>query len=200
MPLRFATQPTNGMTLVQGGLDRLSARKSPLTAHLSAHSVGADALQIAQPRAVYDLRADAVADGQGLDSAVFTSFRYLIASGDATIAAAEVQTDDAGNATLLANFNYGPFVEATAQALPRVAALTPVGAETYEARDLRFAAIGLMALWLKPDSGGADIIYPLAPAPAGLQANQPYNGDDFIQAIRPLAQKRAAGSGDSKVP
>ena len=57
-----------------------------------------------------------------------------------------------------------------------------------------------MALWLKPDSGGDDIIYPLPPAPAGLQANQPYNGDDFIQSIRPLAQKRAAGFGDSKVP
>jgi hypothetical protein len=196
MPLRFATQPANGMTLVQGGLDRLSARQSPL----SAHNVSPDALQIAEPRAVYDLRADAVANGQGLDSAVLTGFRYLIASGGATVAAAEVQTDGAGNATLLANFNYGPFVEATAQALPQVATLAPVGAESYEARDLRFAAIGLMALWLKPDSGGADIIYPLAPAPAGLQANQPYTGDDFIQAVRPLAQKRAAGSGGNKVP
>jgi hypothetical protein len=188
------------MTLVQGGLDRLSARKSPLSARLSAPGAGSDALQIAEPRAVYDLRADAVAAGQGLDSAVLTGFRYLIASGGATVAAAEVLTDDAGNATLLANFNYGPFVEATAQALPRVATLAPVGTETYEARDLRFAAIGLMALWLKPDSGGADIIYPLAPAPAGLQASQPYTGDDFIAAIRPLAQKRAAGSGDNKVP
>jgi hypothetical protein len=196
MPLRFATQPANGMTLVQRGLDRLSTRQSPL----SAHSVSLDALQIAEPRAVYDLRADAVADGQGLDSAVLTGFRYLIASGGATVAAAEVQADDAGNATLLANFNYGPFVEATAQALPRVATLAPVGAASYEARDLRFAAIGLMALWLKPDSGGADIIYPLAPAPAGLQADQPYTGDDFLQAIRPLAQKRAAGSEGNKVP
>ena len=196
MPLRFAAEPTNGTALVRGGLNRLSTRTSPL----SGRNVDFDALQIAEPHAVYDLRADAIANGGGLDSAVPSGFRYLIASGGATVAAAEVQADDARNATLLANLNYGPFVEATAQALPRVAALAPVGAETYEARDLRFAAIGLMALWLKPESGGADIIYPLAPAPAGLQANQPYNGDDFIQAIRPLAQKRAAGSGDSKVP
>ncbi len=196
MPLRFAAEPANGTALVRGGLDRLSTRTSPL----SGRSVDFDALQIAEPHAVYDLRADAVAQGGGLDSAVFSGFRYLVASGDATVAAAEVQVDDTGNATLLANLNYGPFVEATAQALPRVATLAPVSAQSYEVRVLRFAAIGLMSLWLKPDSGGADIIYPLAPAPADLQADQPYSSDDFIQAVRPLAQKRSADTGRNKVP
>ena len=144
------------------------------------------------------MRADAVANGGGLDSAVFSGFRYLVVGGGAAVAAAEVKADDAGNATLLANLNYGPFVEATAQALPRVAALEPVRAEPYEVNVLRFAAIGLMSFWLKPDSGGADIIYPLAPAPAGLQADQPYSSDDFIQAVLPLAQKRSAESGRNK--
>ena len=138
-----------------------------------------------QPHAVYDLRADAVANGGGLESAVFSGFRYLVEDGDTSVAAAEVQTDAAGNATLLANLNYGPFVAATAQALPRVAALAPVNAGSYEVRALRFAAIGLMALWLKPAAGGADIIYPLAPAPPGLQADQPYSADDFFRAVAP---------------
>ncbi len=196
MPLRFAAELTNGTALVRGGLNRISTRTSPL----SGRNIDFDALQIAEPHAVYDLRADAVANGGGLDSAVLSGFRYLIASGGAAVAAAEVQADDARNATLLANLNYGPFVEATAQALPRVARLAPVSAESYEVRVLRFAAIGLMSLWLKPDSGGADIIYPLAPAPVGLRADQPYSGDDFIQAVLPLAQKRAAESGQTTVP
>jgi hypothetical protein len=188
MPLHFATEPPkNGTLLVQQGLHKLSTRKSLL----SERAVDFTTLQVQQPHAVYDLHADAVASGGGLTSATASGFRYLIEGGGAGIAAAEVLADATGAATLLANINYGPYVAATARALTQVATLAPVSAGSYEVRLLRFSAIALMALWLKPDSGGADIVYPLAPAPGGLRAEQPYSPDDFMKAILPLAQDRA---------
>jgi hypothetical protein len=57
-----------------------------------------------------------------------------------------------------------------------------------------------MALWLKPDSGTGDIIYPLAPAPPGLQAGRSYSAADFISAILPLAEKRATKRDPAMVP
>lgn len=194
MPIHFATEPINGTALVEKGLSRVAARTSPL----SARGVDFSALQVQPPHAVYDLRADVVAHGGGLESARASGFRYLVGAGGANIAAAEVLADATGTATLLANLNYGPFVEATARALSQVATLTSVSAGSYEVRLLRFSAIALLALWLKPDSGGADIIYPLAPAPAGVQAEHPYSADEFMNAIRPLAQKRAERT--DKVP
>jgi hypothetical protein len=191
MPLHFATEPKNGTALVQKALSKLATRPSPL----SERAVDFNALQVQQPHAVYDLRADAIAHGDGLASAKASGFRYLIGTGGATVAAAEVLADANGNATLLANVNHGPYVEATARALAQVATLSAVGAGSYEVRLLRFSAIGLMALWLKPDAGGADIIYPLAPAPDGLQAERAYSVDEFLQAIVPLAQKRVGASG-----
>ena len=191
MPLHFATEPKNGTALVQKALSKLATRPSPL----SERAVDFNALQVQQPHAVYDLRADAIAHGDGLASAKASGFRYLIGTGGATVAAAEVLADANGNATLLANVNHGPYVEATARALAQVATLSAVGAGSYEVRLLRFSAIGLMALWLKPDAGGADIIYPLAPAPHGLQAERAYSVDEFLQAIVPLAQKRVGASG-----
>ncbi len=193
MPLHFAAEPKNGSSLVQKGLDKLSTR----TSALSGRAVDFAALQLSPPHAVYDLRADAVAGGGGLETATATGFRYIIQGGGANIAAAEVQTDATGAASLLANINYGPYVEATAQALTQVAKLASVSAGSFEARLLRFSAIALLALWLKSDSGGADIVYPLPPAPAPLQAEQPYSAGDFIKAIRPLAQKRAEKKGPS---
>lgn len=193
MPLHYATEPKNGSSLVQKGLGKLSTRTSPL----SGRGVDFAALQISPPHAVYDLRADAVAKGGGLASATATGFRYLVQGGGANLAAAEVHTDATGAATLLANINYGPYVEATAQALTQVAKLAAVSAGSFEVRLLRFSAIALMALWLKADSGGDDIIYPLAPAPAPLQAESPYSAGDFIKAILPLAQKRAEKKGPS---
>jgi len=191
MPLHFATEPKNGTALVQKALSKLATRPSPL----SERAVDFNALQVQQPHAVYDLRADAIAHGDGLASAKASGFRYLIGTGGTTVAAAEVLADANGNATLLANVNHGPYVEATARALAQVATLSAVGAGSYEVRLLRFSAIGLMALWLKPDAGGADIIYPLAPAPDGLQAERAYSADEFLQAIVPLAQKRVGASG-----
>jgi hypothetical protein len=191
MPLHFATEPKNGTALVQKALGKLATRPSPL----SERAVDFNALQVQQPHAVYDLRADAIAHGDGLASAKASGFRYLIGTVGTTVAAAEVLADANGNATLLANVNHGPYVEATARALAQVATLSAVGAGSYEVRLLRFSAIGLMALWLKPDAGGADIIYPLAPAPDGLQAERAYPVDEFLQAIVPLAQKRVGASG-----
>jgi len=191
MPLRFAKEPNNGTSLVEKALNKLSTRTSPL----SERAVDFSALQINQPQAVYDLHADAVAGGGGLESATFTGIRYLVGGGGANLAAAEVLVDGKGNATLVANLNYGQFVEATARALAQVATLAPVNSGSYEVRLLRFSAIALMALWLKSDPGGADIVYPLAPAPDVLKAEHSYSADDFVKAILPLAQQRAVKKG-----
>jgi hypothetical protein len=196
MPLRFATEPANGTELVRSGLDKLSARPtSPLGEHVDFGS-----LSVSAPHAVYDLRADAVADGGGLASAVFTGYRYLVNGPDAAVAAAEVHVDDTGTANLLANINYGPYVAATAQALTRVESLPAVDSGQYEVRLLRFAAAPVMSLWLKPDSGEPDIIYPLPPTPPGVEADRPYSAGEFIEAVLPIARRRAAAIGQTAVP
>jgi hypothetical protein len=196
MPIHFATEPPNERVVVQEGLNRLATRASPL----SARGLDFSVMKIQPPQAVYDLRADSVAGGGGLSSAALTGYRYIVQNGSANVAAAEVVPRSTSAEPHLANMNYGPFVEATAHALAKAAALAPVATNRYEARLLRFSAIGLMALWLKPDAGGSDIIYPLAPAPEGLEAEHSYSEADFLKIIRPLAQKRAGKKEPGLVP
>lgn len=196
MAIHYASEPANGSTLVRASLAQVSSRPSPL----SSRGVDFNALALSEPHAVYDLRADAVAGGGGLFSARHTGFRYLVSSGSAHVAAAEVLTDHAGAANLVANINYGPFVEATARGLEKAGAHPPVAAGSYEARLLRFSAIGMVALWLKPDAGGADIFFPLAPAPAGLEAERPYSEAELFAAIRPLAERRTSKQDKASVP
>ena len=196
MPIHFAPEPANERVVVEQGLNRLATRASPL----SARGLDFSAMSVQPPQSVYDLRADAVAGGGGLSSAALTGYRFLVQNRGANVAAAEVVVPSAGAVPVLANLNYGQYVEATAQALAKVARLAPVAANSYEARLLRFSAIGVMALWLKPDSGGSDIIYPLPPAPDGLQAEQPYSEEAFFKIVRPLAQKRSAKKEPGSVP
>src|SRR5579859_6912972 len=196
MALRFAAEPANGTALVRDHLNRISARTNPL----SARGVNFGTLQVNRPHPVYDLGADAIAAGRGLAAAVLSGNRYMVNDGSAAVAAAEIQADDQGNATRLTHVNTGPYVQATAQALASVASRPEVSAGSYEIRLLRAAAIYVMALWLKPDSGGADILYPLPPTPDGLEAGRPYSADEFMHAVLPLAQQRAAKAGNTTVP
>jgi len=196
MAIHYAQEPANGTFLVRSGLHRLSTRPGVL----SGQQIDFGSLDLSEPHRVYDLRADLVAGGRGLDSATHTGFRYLVSGSGRHVAGAEVHVDGTGAANLLANINYGPYVEATAQAIEKAGTLSAVAARTYEARVLRFAAIGVMALWLKPDRGGEDIVYPLAPTPAGIEAERPYSESEFFTSIRPLAERRAAKKDPASVP
>jgi hypothetical protein len=197
MPIRYATAPPNGSETVRAGLERMAARENKPAA---LRGINFNALTLTPPHAIYDLRADEIAKGGGLETAHESGFRYHVAADGGSVAAAEVHTDTSGRASLLANLNYGPFVESTAQGFSKVEALDAVSKGSYEARILRFSAIGLMAIWLKSDPGGSDIIYPLAPAPPMLKADQPYTVDAFLSAIRPMAEKRAATTASAAVP
>ncbi len=196
MPIRFVSEPQNGSSIVRAGLDRLATRESPLKLSREAFRT----LTIDSSHAVYDLRADEISNGGGLETARPTGLRYLIKASGTPVAAAEVQTDASGKASLLANLNYGPYVEATARAFNDLPTLSSMPAGSFEARLLRFSAIYLMAIWLKSDAGGADFIYPLAPAPGGLEAGKLYTVGDFLDAIRPLAKKRTAKTSSSSLP
>jgi hypothetical protein len=196
MSLHFDTGPQDGIEMVRSGLRRLADRKSPL----NLGRAGFDALAIASRHPVYDLRADEIAHGGGLETAHPTGLRYLITNAGAAVAAAEVYTDATGKASLLANLNYGPFVGASAQAFADLANLPAVRSGEYEVRLLRFSAIFVVAVWLKAAAGTADIIYPLAPAPSALRVGTPYTTEGFLAAIRPLAQQRVGKQDPTKLP
>jgi hypothetical protein len=191
MALHPALEPLGGPALIQNGLKRLLTGRGLL----STRKISFDSLQIHQPHSVYDLKVDALVSGGGLESTTATGYRYLINDGEADIAAAELRMDATGTAALLANINYGRFVEATAVAIRQVNMLKSVREGSFEIRLLRCSPIGLMSLWLISDPAGADIVYPLVPAPDGLLGSHPYSTDDFIKSLISVVQQRILESG-----
>jgi hypothetical protein len=196
MPLHYPSEPAGGSSLVRAGVAEVLVRRSPL----SGRGIVADEVRVDQPHAVYDLRADEIASGRGLESAHATGYRYLVNTSGGPVAAGEVVTDEHGEAKLLANLNYGNFVEETAGALAKLEVADEVQERPYEVRLLRFSSVYLMAIWLKSQTDEADIIYPLAPAPPPLEAGRSYSPDEFIRAVVPLAKRRAARQESTRVP
>src|SRR3569623_1932935 len=115
------------------------------------------------------------------------------------VAEAEVHVDTSGQAHLVANINYGPFVEESERAFAALASSPQVVGQTYEARVLRCAAIPVLAIWLKGDPERPDWVYPLPPAAPTITTGVLCTVQDFLQQIRPIARNRAA-SHRSSVP
>ncbi len=185
MPLRFISDTPATQSLVQAGLQRLAQRG--VAAPQPMRGLNLQSAQLKTPHPVYDLRADAVASGGGLETAQNSGLRYIVTSPTGSLAA-EVRAD--GDA--VSSINSGPFVDATTQALNALQSMAAVAAGSYEARLLRCSALATLAIWLKSDRDSNDLIYPLSPAPPFLPAGVTYTPAEFLTALRPHARAIAA--------
>jgi hypothetical protein len=195
MPLQYLSDAKTRPDLVRAGVHEVLGRRGPL----SGQGIAVDQVQVERPHDVYDLRAETVAAGGGLDTAEKTGQRYLVHAGAELIAAGEVVPGNGGE-QILANLNYGVFVPATAEAIGDLEAMDVVSNHQFEVRLLRCASVYVMAVWLKSKKGRKDIIYPLSPAPPPIEAAHPYSPDEFMDLIRPLAKRRADEAAAPTVP
>ena len=134
-------------------------------------------LRIAPIHRVYTATLADVLAGRVLNAAQESAWREVTAG-----AAAEAALRN--GEFVITSINEGPFVAATGDALEIARQLDG----DYELRVLSIPAVYTVALWLHAID---DILIPLAPAPSGLTANQPYNESEFTAALRPLAEKRS---------
>lgn len=85
--------------------------------------------------------------------------------------------------------NVGPFVAATEKAILLAEALPEVVAGGYELRLLRFAALHLVALWLKcDDPSRPDLLVPLPPARDSLVPGRAYPAPELLELLREPAR------------
>ncbi|MER6632845.1 hypothetical protein ABT301_32270 [Streptomyces sp. NPDC000987] len=113
-------------------------------------------------------------------------WRFLIRSGDRSVAAAETTLTADGWA--FSHFFEGPYIPSTEQALRQAETLT----QAYQPRLLSVPGLYMLTLWLHGDcaADGAtgnpaatDILVPLAPAPPGIAAHQPHRVADLLPTL-----------------
>lgn len=144
------------------------------------------AIGLAAAHDVYNLGLDQIVAGAGIDDAERVGRRFLVLDGDAPVASAEVSgADGAGFAS-----NEGPFVAATAAAIAHAENDPELADGAYELRVLRIPALYVMALWLRDDDGRGDVVIPMGPAPAPLEALRAYAPDELLSQLREPAAER----------
>jgi hypothetical protein len=87
--------------------------------------------------------------------------------------------------------NEGPFVRGTVRALAVADRAAGEQEQALEFAVLHVPALYLMSVWLRPDAAAKSddsLFIPIAPAPAGVAANEVYSSDAFAAMIADLAR------------
>jgi hypothetical protein len=184
--LRVPDVTEESVETVRSHLSALASRTSfPQRALTRANPAG---LALAVPHDVYLLELGELAEGALLDAAKVVGRRFLVMDGDRAIASAELaESDDSGFEA-----NEGPYVGSTAAAIARAEQDPELAEGDYEVRVLRMPALYFMGIWLKNEQGGADVVIPLDPAPAGLEARRKYAPEELLPLLSDRARKRLA--------
>ncbi|MFI6702902.1 hypothetical protein ACIBJC_28820 [Streptomyces sp. NPDC050509] len=124
--------------------------------------------------------------GSGAPRTRLTGWRFLIRSGERTVAAAD--TMPTADGWTFSRFFEGPYLPSTERALRQAESLTTA----YQPRLLSIPELYMLALWLHGDTeadagAGApaptDILVPLAPAPPGIAAHRPHRVAELLPVI-----------------
>ncbi|MGH3046855.1 MAG: hypothetical protein ACRDNC_07615, partial [Gaiellaceae bacterium] len=116
--------------------------------------------------------------------------RYLVQRGDATIASAEIHTDATGIASGGLEVNEGPFVRATEAAVRKAETLPQLDRATYELRLVRIPAVYVIALWLKAEGNGEDVLIPIGETPPEVEPDRPYRPDELLGVLVEPARRQ----------
>jgi hypothetical protein len=187
MTLRVPDPPEASVAALQDSLGALAERGQFGARRL--RKARQEELSAALPHQVFNLGLADAAEG-ALVRAQPSGWRYLLEADQEVVASGETRLDGDDRHTF-SHINEGPFVRGTVRAL----AVAEKAAHEHE-RDLEFAvlhvpALYLMSVWLRPDATAElaeSLFIPIAPAPAGLEADQVYTSQEFSARVAELAR------------
>jgi len=191
MPLRIQEPPQNANDAVRSTIEQFAERAMFGTPNLS--DANPEELSLALPHPIYTFTLDDLAREPTLRSARLVGWRYLVEHAGTPVAAAEVGIDGK-----FSQFNEGPFVTATIEAVQLAERHPTTSDSSYAVRLIRVPPLYVMALWLHDERGGDDFIFPMPPTPPYLEPNRPYKGDEFANLLAEDARRRLGNTSDQR--
>jgi len=188
MPIIESRPPAQVLNAIKSRLDKLAVGGAFRTKALEG--VRTRDLSLTAPHQVYTLGLTDLTNGHGLGNARPTGWEYLVEHDRSVVASAEVAMEGVKGSALSPQLTKGPYVQSEKQALAAAERLDQVRRGSFEARLLRIPALYVLALWLRDTEGDADIILPLAPAPAELDTSRTYTPEEFTRTLQESARRQ----------
>ena len=184
MPVRFGSAPDSAKAALEHGARLVRAQGDGELGDLL--EAAGERPESSFPHEVLAVPPGGVRASAGaLAKAASTGWRFLLDTEE--IVAAELHRDPVSGELGFADISMGARAEDTRALLDQLAGdkeLRP----TYTVNLLRVPDLLLHALWLRPESGGDEILIPLSPAPDGLTPGRRYTQGEFDRVAAELAR------------
>ena len=188
MTLRVPEPPEASVAALHDSLGALAERGQFGVRRL--RTARPEQLSATLPHQVYVLGLGDAANGD-FARAQANGWRYLLEADREVVASAETRLEgDEGHT--FSHVNEGPFVRGTVRALAVADRAAGEQERALEFAVLHVPALYLMCVWLRPDAAAKpddSLFIPIAPAPAGVEANEVYTSDVFATMIADLARR-----------
>ena len=179
MGLNYSGAPAESLKALQTRTRALAGSRDALLHGLAS----LDAADASLPHRVYQLALDSLIQGKGLGDAVLVGWRYIVSKAASPVAI-EVACDPSAQRHQFSSIHQGPHVEETRARFDEAQNHPHVSAGSYELNLLRIPALRVVALWLRSQSGDADLLIPLAPSHPALQAGHAYTASELVALLK----------------
>ena len=140
------------------------------------------------PHKVYTISPEDMESASGLGAARQIGWRIFHLNEPETVV--EGYCDENDNQHEFGGYNQGPFVEGTREVLKLAGALDQTSRDDFEVAMIKLPWIYVMALWLKHQDAGQDIIIPFGPSNNALTSDRVYSQAEFMEALRTAQNAR----------
>ena len=194
MPVHFQEAPKASVEALEAAMPRIAGRAS-LSTHApeigaaasrvlrAGGTTKAEAAVISAP--VHVLGLDDIVARKKLSAAPVKVWTHLLPDGDK---APQVLADVDANTHKFAAITQGQQVNSLGLQLRRVETDTRASEQDYDVAVIRVPALHLSAVWLKGRNGAADVIVPNESPSSPLTAGKHYSFDEFMAALKPMAE------------
>ena len=153
------------------------------------------ALESAAPHPVFVVGLHTVAQGRLLTGARQLGWRYLLLQGENAVATITLQRDAETEEFVFSHLTRGPYVAATVEGIDVAEHRPEIEEDDFELRLLDVPAVSLRTIWLHGET--ADLLIPLAPAPAPIEAHRVYREEELLDSLRRLAGRWTGRADDA---
>lgn len=186
MSLRVPEPPDEGLEIISNTVGSLVSQPDTNT-YAAMPNVPTDKIEVAAPHQVYYVDVNYVAEGNLLEGALLSGWRYILLNDERPLAA-ELDFNSETGGLEFSHINNGPFVEATIKGVRVAEGLKAVRDGDFELRLLEIPSLSVTALWLHADE--RDMLMPLPPVRPGLKPYEIYTEEELLTTLRDAADRR----------
>lgn len=192
MAIRFSQPPAGSLRALDQGVRKVALVDKSFGLKVRARARAALKEGVPpdrMPHQIFTIGLDDLAAGAKRANLKLIGHRYILDPSADGGSAGEVYCDEKGKNHAFADVNFGPFTQATLQAVDALSRHPSTQADNFEFAVIRIPALYVFAAWLRHTNPAKDLVVKVDPDKPSSARAKVLRLDDFLSSLQKEAKK-----------